>query len=316
MSAHPKLITRGFDEFLSYEYPPMEYLLNPVLPRQGTMMIAGYRGIGKSFLAQSAAYAIATGVELLDWDAPNPTGVLYVDGEMHSGECQARFRAIHNTLRARARRQPNEALRILSAMENQFGIPDLADPTDDKGRRMIEEALASCEVLFLDNLSVLCRSGVENDAESWGVMQGWLLSLRSRGKTVVILHHGGKPDRRGRSAQRGTSKREDILTASLMLQPLASQRDKREAGFVIECTKLRGGAMPAPLPVTLDYAVGRHCELVVSVNADDKAPMAAHLYAEGHSQETIAKQLGVDQSTVSRWLRKHGAQCKDQSEPE
>src|SRR5262245_40972833 len=113
MSTRAKLITRAFDEFLSHEYPQMEYLLDPVLPRQGTRMIAGYRGIGKSFLAQSAAYAIATGIGVLDWEAPNPTGVLYVDGEMHSGECQARFRAIDITLRGRAGRQPNETLRIL-----------------------------------------------------------------------------------------------------------------------------------------------------------------------------------------------------------
>src|SRR5215472_530633 len=240
MNALPKLITRGFNDFLTHTYPPMEYFLDPVLSRQGTLMIAGWRGIGKSFLAQSAAYAIATGVELLDWEAPNPTGVLYVDGEMHSGECQARFRAIDKSLRGRARRQPNETLRILSAMENQFGIPDLADPANDLGRRMIEDALGDREVLFLDNLSVLCRSGVENDAESWGVMQEWLLSLRSRGKTVGLLHHGGKPNRQGRSAQRGTSKREDILTASLMLQPL---KGKGEAGFIVECTKLRGATM-------------------------------------------------------------------------
>src|SRR5215471_11630163 len=180
----------------------------------------------------------------------------------------------------RARRQPSETLRILSAMENEFGIPDLADPADDKGRRMIEDELGACEVLFLDNLSVLCRSGVENDAESWGVMQEWLLSLRSRGKTVVILHHGGKPDRRGRSAQRGTSKREDILIASVMLQPL---KDRREAGFVIECTKLRGATMPAPFPVTLDYQPDKRCELVLSVSADDKAEMAAHLATQGYS---------------------------------
>ena len=211
----------------------------------------------------------------------------------------------------RARRQPSETLRILSAMENEFGIPDLADPADDKGRRMIEDELGACEVLFLDNLSVLCRSGVENDAESWGVMQEWLLSLRSRGKTVVILHHGGKPDRRGRSAQRGTSKREDILTASVMLQPL---KDRREAGFVIECTKLRGATMPAPFSVTLDYRPDKRCELAVSVSTDDKAETAAHLATQGYSQTAIAGQLGVDQSTISRWLRKT-PRCKEEREP-
>ena len=197
-------------------------------------------------------------------------------------------------------------------MENEFGIPDLADPADDKGRRMIEDELGACEVLFLDNLSVLCRSGVENDAESWGVMQEWLLSLRSRGKTVGLLHHGGKPNKQGRSAQRGTSKREDILTASLMLQP---RKGTREAGFIVECTKLRGGAVPASVSVTLDYKAGERCELVLSVGENDQVQTAVHLAVQGYSQTAIGEQLGVNQGTVSRWLAKHGSQCTDPGEP-
>jgi hypothetical protein len=39
-------------------------------------------------------------------------------------------------------------------------------------------------------------------------MQEWLLSLRRKGKTVLIVHHTGKPNRDGQVSQRGTSKRE------------------------------------------------------------------------------------------------------------
>jgi hypothetical protein len=296
-----KFTTRGIHEFLSRKYPPMEFLLDPILTRRGTAMIAGFRGRGKSFLALSVAYAIATGARLLNWHAPNPTSVLYVDAEMDPADVQQRIAAIHETLGPSARCQPtDESFRILSAQEHAFGIPDLADPTDNSGRRRIEAALGDCEVLFLDNLSTLCRTGVENDAESWGAMQEWLLHLRSHGKSVVILHHAGKEDKRGRATQRGTSKREDILTASLMLQKHG------DAGFKVECTKLRSGRVFDPFPVALDYIAGKRC--VLSIGQSDEqmnAEMAAFLKAQGHSQKDIAKRIGVDQSTVSRWLARH-----------
>jgi hypothetical protein len=303
-----KFTTRGIHEFLSRKYPPVEYLLDPILTRRGTAMIAGFRGRGKSFLALSAAYAIATGAKLLGWQAPNPTSVLYVDGEMDPADVQQRLSAIHKTLGSSAKREPtDETFRILSAQEHAFGIPDLADPVDDKGRRRIEAALGDCEVLFLDNLSTLCRTGVENDAESWGAMQEWLLGLRSQGKAVVILHHAGKEDKRGRATQRGTSKREDILTASLMLQKCGDD------GFKVECTKLRSGRMFEPFAVALDYVAGKRCALSIGQSDEQmNVETAGFLKGQGHSQTDIAKQLGVNQSTVSRWLAQQGssAQCE------
>ena len=71
-----------------------------------------------------------------------------------------------------------ERIDILTHADQEFGIPDLSDPEDDRGRCLLEKALGDAEVLILDNLSTLCHSGVENDAESWGTMQRWLVSLR------------------------------------------------------------------------------------------------------------------------------------------
>ena len=59
---------------------------------------------------------------------------------------------------------------------------------------------------MVDSLSTLCRSGVENESESWLPVQEWALRLRRNGVSVLFVHHAGKSGK-----QRGTSRREDVL---------------------------------------------------------------------------------------------------------
>ena len=46
--------------------------------------------------------------------------------------------------------------------------------------------------LILDNLSSLTAALRENDSDSWSPIQQWLLRLRRRGISVLIVHHAGK----------------------------------------------------------------------------------------------------------------------------
>ena len=66
--------------------------------------------------------------------------------------------------------------------------------------------------MILDNLSALCVSGKENEGESWLPVQRWALRLRQRGISVLFVHHAGKG-----GAQRGTSRREDLLDVVINL---------------------------------------------------------------------------------------------------
>ena len=78
---------------------------------------------------------------------------------------------------------------------------------------MMDAVLGDAEVVLFDNVSTLFRTGQENEAESWAPVQNWLLKLRREGRTVVIIHHSNKA-----KAQRGTSKREDVLDTVLNLR--------------------------------------------------------------------------------------------------
>jgi RecA-family ATPase len=117
--------------------------MEPWLPARGLAMVAGYRGIGKTFVAASVAYAIATGGALLGFQAPKPRRVLYLDGEMDPAELQDRFEAIHAAAKRDRNGDPSLAsanLRILTHADQDLGIPDLSDP-DGRGRALVESEL-------------------------------------------------------------------------------------------------------------------------------------------------------------------------------
>src|SRR6185312_15295515 len=88
------------------------------------------------------------------------------------------------------RQPPVGAFRLLSMDRQPLGTSlNLADP---KQQEAINSHLDGVEFLVLDNLSTLVNGGAENDAESWISMQAWLLQLRRRGVTVLVVHHAGR----------------------------------------------------------------------------------------------------------------------------
>jgi len=279
----------NFGDFLAHKFPPVELLLDPWLPRRGIAMIFGRAGVGKTILAQTTAYALAIGGAFLGWQAPSPTRVLYVDGEMDPDELRQRFSAIHAANRKVGITGPTENLAIMTHVDanGDFGIPDLSDPASNT-RDRIEETLGDRDVLFLDNISALCRTGVENDAESWALMNDWLIGMRRRGKTTVLVHHAGKSGK-----QRGTSKREDPLNTILVLED-----GKDGDGLNIRFVKNRGFVRPEPMPVRISWQ-DRKLAFLRDNESSDRVAELRRLLGDGLTQDQVAKKLGVSQSYVS-----------------
>lgn len=196
------------DEFLQMQLPEREMLLFPFLLSQGLCLLYAKRGVGKTHIALGIAYAVATGGKFLKWTAPHPKKVLYIDGEMSVPAMQERLRRISVTEDI----QPPDPsyLRLITPDLQEEAMPDLATK---EGRTALEPFLTDCDLIILDNVSTLFRTGVENEAESWQLVQDWALELRRRGKSVLFIHHAGKGGQ-----QRGTSKKEDILDAVLLLK--------------------------------------------------------------------------------------------------
>ena len=266
-------------------------------------MIAGYTGLGKTYLALSIAYAIASGGELLGWETGGrPRKVLYLDGEMGTVDMQDRLVAIHAAA-AKDRNGDAKAadanLIIVHAGDLENGIPNLHERA---GQRWVEGLLkeTGATVLILDNLSCLFSSEhEENTAESWVEPQRWLLKLRRDGHSVIFLHHTGKPNEEtGKTKQRGTSKREDILNTSILLGAGVGKKDAGSS-FIVNFPKHRGFLPVEPFGVRIEDAEGE-CRLTRTGNITEQIKK---MQRDGLNQTQIGQFFGVNQGTISRWLK-------------
>ena len=140
----------------------------------------------------------------------------------------------------------------------------------------------------------------ENDADAWLSIQRWLLRLRRRGISVIIVHHAGK-----NGEQRGISNREDLLDTSISLRRPADYSPAEGARFEVHVAKGRAlrGAPALPFEATLAAEAGRAVWTVRPIEDVERIRVEA-LLAEGMSIRDIAEETGISKSTVHRIERK------------
>jgi putative DNA primase/helicase len=223
-----KFTPLDLDDFLALRIPPREMIMSPIIPEKGLAMLYAARGCGKTHVGLGIGYAVASGGSFLKWRAPKARRVLCIDGEMPASALQDRLKEIV----AGAVARPNVGmLNLLSADIVDGGLGNLADP---KVQAEFDSALEGIELLILDNLSSLTSVIRDNDAESWSPIQNWLLRLRRRGVSVLIIHHAGKG-----GGQRGTSRREDVLDTSISLRRPCDYIPDQGARFEVHIEKGR-----------------------------------------------------------------------------
>ena len=149
---------------------------------------------------------------------------------------------------------------------------------------------------MLDNLSSLTAVIRDNDAESWNPIQEWLLRLRRRGVSVLIVHHAGKG-----GEQRGTSRREDVLDTSISLRRPSDYVPTEGARFEVHFEKARGihGERAKPFEVRLEIRDGA----MLLDHPRDRGWKPARVKAlldDDMSIRDIADETGLSKSTVHR----------------
>ena len=291
----PGLVVVGIHDFLRQELPPREEILSPWLLTQSLNMIHSWRGVGKTHVALGIAYAVAAGGSFLTWKAEKARRVLYIDGEMPATSLQKRLAAINLVATA----EPAEGMLNLLTPDLQTGpMPDLATVS---GQAAVNAVLGQTELIVLDNLSCLARSGgKENEAESWRPVAEWALEMRTRGRSVVFIHHSAKTGQ-----QRGTSKREDLLDAVLRLKEPSDYRHGEGARFEVHYEKARDlhGTGNRPIAAQLiEDAQGRHV-WDVRLAEETTFDRVVALANDGLSRADVAQELDCNRSTVYRHWR-------------
>jgi hypothetical protein len=277
------------EQLLSAEFPSRSLMLAPWLPEKGLAMIYSPHGVGKTWIALSIAHTIASGGEFLCWRAPRPRRVLYIDGEMPAATLQERYAAVVAASMCDA---PRQNFRLVAADCQPDGLPDLADAD---AQRFYEAAIADAELIIVDNLSTVARGLRENEADAFGPVQSWMLTLRAAGRSVLLVHHAGKG-----GGQRGTSRKEDVLDTVISLSRPPGYSASEGARFEVRFTKSRGFWDRDAEPFEARFADGRWT--TAEIIAEDNDGALAALRANGLSIRAIAERSGLSKSEVQRRL--------------
>jgi len=300
-SALPPIVALEIGELLQRDFPAKEPLLSPWLRRQDLVMVHAWRGVGKTHFAMGVAYAVAGGGAFLCWKADKPRRVIYVDGEMPGAAIKERAAALVASSDEIAE-PPEGYFRIVTPDAQEAPIPDLATP---EGQAAIAEVMGDAELIVIDNLSCLVRSGIENDGESWLPMATWALRMRREGRTVLFVQHEGK-----NGLQRGTSRREDLLDVVLKLQNPSDYNPEEGARFEVRFKKARGlyGEAVKEIEATLSHDKSGSAAWTWREVAGATVDRVIELQADGMSTAEIAAELGVNRSTVYRAIKRARAE--------
>jgi len=285
----------SYDKLINYPFKPKESILEPWLSTQSLNIVYAPRGVGKTHFSLGMAYAIASGGKFLYWKATKPQGVLFVDGEMPGHALQERVKNIFDS----SQLKPMAPLKFITPDIQEFGIPDLATK---EGQELIGAHISDeIELIILDNLSCLIKSGKENESESWQPIQDWLLRLRSQGKSVLFIHHAGKS-----GDQRGTSRREDVVDCSIQLCRPKDYSPIEGACFEVHFKKARHllGEQTKPFTAKLETDLHGLQTWTLQTLEESNFQKVAGLLNDGLTQKDIAAELGVSKSTVSRHIKK------------
>jgi putative DNA primase/helicase len=284
----------GMQQFMELQFPPRQFLLKPWLTTTGLVMIDAQPGHGKTWLALSVAYAVASGAPLLDWSTERRGHVLYVDGELPGELLQSRLKMLGPSL-------PASDLQVLSRSQFEMYaklMPDIGTP---EGREFLDHFIAEnkIDLVILDSVSTLVRTGVDNDIESWRAIQDWSLTHRARGRAIIYLHHQGRSNK-----PRGTSGREIVLDSRISLKYDAEQTTADETAFQLVFPKAREffGVEAEPLVTYLSTRSGTVTWRRESVK-DNTRERVRELMDAGWKQTAIATELQLSRGRISQIVK-------------
>ncbi|WP_197692595.1 AAA family ATPase [Geobacter sp. DSM 9736] len=278
-------------EFMQLDFPPRRSLLAPWLPFQGLTMVYAPRGIGKTHFSLGVAYAVSSGGKFLNWEAPAPAGVLFLDGEMPANVLKERIAR----LAVSEEKEPAAPFHIITPdLQPDCRMLDLSRLEDQQELQPFLEGIA---LIIVDNLSTLCRTGKENEGEGWLTVQQWALQQRAAGRSVLFIHHAGK-----NGEQRGTSRREDVLDTVIALKRPADYTPDKGACFEVHFEKARGlfGDDTKPFEAQLTTTPDGQQAWTIKPLDESTAEKVAKLLNEGVEQKDIPEMLGIHKGSVSK----------------
>jgi AAA domain/CHC2 zinc finger len=257
--------------------------------------IFAFRGVGKTWFALGIASALSAGNKWGPWQAHEKVRVFYLDGEMPPDLMRDRCEGLNCT------DADLEFLNHEILFEWTNKVLNITRP--EVQQAITDRCLAvGVKVLILDNLSTLASGMKENDADSWELVNNWLLELRRRKIAVIIVHHAGRS-----GEMRGTTKREDNVFWTIALDDCKKNADdKRGARFVSRFTKPSRNTQDETPAYEWHLVTGNTTgEVSVSYKETRSLEVFRQLIEEGVTECTqLAEEMKVSRGTVSKYAKK------------
>ncbi len=285
-------------EILDREFPPREDLLSPWLKQGESALIYAAPGVGKSMFALSLALAVAGGGKFLDWQAPRPYRVLFVDGEMPMDTIKERTELL---LKALPEIDQEVIRKNLHVFARQFQDPSVTFPNlaTPEGQAELERQAEGFDLVILDNLSTLANVEDENASKAFQPIVGFLMRMKQIGQGCILIHHSGKKA----ATYRGSSMLATTFEVILGLEKLSGLKAAHGTAFQIKWDKLR--AKPDERIKSWEVWLDEdHWEYEAAASEEVEILLEALKSGKYVNQKELAEALKWDPSKVTRTKEK------------
>ncbi len=277
-------------ELQALEIDPRPRLLGGWMREGDLGYLFAPRGGGKTWLAMLIGSAVADGYKLGEWaGGDGAREVYYFDAEMNLADVKDRAAKL-GIGGERFKFLSNEMLFSIAG----HGV-NIANTSHQAG---LSAMLPDGCLFIIDNLSTAQLGMSENDNDSFDAIRDWLLKLRHRRITVLIVHHAGR-----NGEMRGSSRREDMAHWIIKLKD-ASDDDGKMKAFTTSFSKCRNCRAEEAPPLKWTLAnVGDAITYTCTLHNGPDA-MHGHIIEGVTSATELAELLGVAAGTVSKWSKK------------
>lgn len=284
-------------------------LMKPWLREGETTLLYSEAGVGKSLLAMLVAYVL--GLENFDeydiseWQVKQPTGTLYIDGELGGAEMIDRL----NRYTYLGSQQKELSTQILSIPDYQIKAGKDFDLSKRENQRTIIGWLKghpNYKFLIIDSISTVFNLESENDNSEWNKkINPFIRDLRGLGVAHIIQHHAGKDNKKGlRGASAMSAMAHNIIR-------LTNHEDKEtgSAWFKVDNREKQRAAGKLYSPFYIKFtALDDRTEFEITegerANGSDKTDRIRCMILGRSKTEDIKQRFSVGDSWISQMRKK------------
>jgi hypothetical protein len=164
-----------------------DVIIDGLLYAKSKLLIGGVAKAGKSHFAMSLASCMASGQPFLQWEAPEPQRVLYVDFELHEWELNERSASACDW------DIPQNLARL--SLRQHYDVRS----TKELSRVLKTIQASQFDVIILDCLYKFNSAEDENDNAAMKAIGSWMDEIIAKyGITPILIHHFGKGSQSGK----------------------------------------------------------------------------------------------------------------------